>query len=104
MVALFQRRHAGADIDHDPRPLMAEDGREKTFGIGAGAGEFVGVADPTCLDLDQHFPSPGTFQVHRLDHQGLSGGIGDGGSCFHWRKGSLDWPRMCGIWVMVAKC
>ena len=29
--------HAGADLDHDARALVAEDRREEALGIGAGA-------------------------------------------------------------------
>jgi hypothetical protein len=59
MVALLQRRDAGADIDDHARALMAEDGRENALGIGAGPGEFVGVADAGGLDLDQNFAARG---------------------------------------------
>jgi hypothetical protein len=34
---------------------MAEDGREQAFRVGAGKGEFIGVANAGGLDLDQDF-------------------------------------------------
>ena len=54
----FSAGHARAHIDHHARALMAEDRREQAFGIGARAGEFVGVADAGGLDLDQHLARP----------------------------------------------
>src|SRR6185312_12860153 len=45
VIAWLERGNARPDFDHDARALMAEDRRKETFGIGAGAGEFVGVAD-----------------------------------------------------------
>ena len=46
---------------------MAEDHREQTFGIAAGAGELVGMADARRLDLDQHLAELRTFEIDRLD-------------------------------------
>ena len=59
---------------------MPQDGGKQAFRIGAGAGEFVGVADPGGLDLDQHFAGMGPFQVNLLDHQGLARTISNGGA------------------------
>ena len=104
MVAFLQRRHPRPHIHHDAGPFMAENHREQALRVGPGAGEFVGMADAGGLDLHQHLPGPGAFQVHLLDHQGLACGIGDSGFCFHGRKPLRSGTRMCGIWVMVAKC
>ncbi len=83
MVALLQRRHARADIDHDARALMAEDGWKQAFGIGARAGELVGVADAGGLDLDQHLAGLRPLELNRLDHQGFAGLVGHGGAHIH---------------------
>jgi len=42
---------------------MAENRREQSFGIGAGQGEFVGVADPGRLDFDQPSRGPPSWTV-----------------------------------------
>jgi hypothetical protein len=40
------------DIDDHPGALVSKNGGEKALGIGAGAGELVGVANAGRLDLD----------------------------------------------------
>jgi hypothetical protein len=40
---------------------MAENGRETAPRVGAGPGEFVGVADAGGLDLDQNFARARAF-------------------------------------------
>ena len=59
VVALRDRGDARADVDDHARPFVAEDHREQPLGIGARAGELVGVADAGRLDLDQHLPAFG---------------------------------------------
>jgi hypothetical protein len=54
MIAGLQRGHALAHLHHDARALMAEDGREQPFRVGARQREVVGVADAGGLDLDQN--------------------------------------------------
>jgi hypothetical protein len=41
---------------------MAEDRREQALGVGAGQGEFVGVADAGGLDLDQNLAGARPFE------------------------------------------
>jgi hypothetical protein len=79
----LERRHAGADVDHDARAFMAQDGREDAFGVGARERVVVGVADAGGLDLDQHFAELRALQVHGFDGEGLAGFPGDGGFGFH---------------------
>ena len=83
VVALLQRGHAGADIDDDARALVAEDRREQPFRIGAGAGEFVGVADAGRLDLDQHLAGFRPVEIDRLDDEGVAGLVGYRGASVH---------------------
>ena len=45
MIALGQRFHALANLHHDARPFVAHDSGKQAFGIGAGYGEFIGVAN-----------------------------------------------------------
>jgi len=65
----FSEGDACADIDHDPRPLMAENHREQAFRIGAGAGELIGMTDPGRLDLDQHFAGLRAGEIDGFDDQ-----------------------------------
>jgi hypothetical protein len=83
VVAFLHRGDARADVHYDPRALVAEDGREQALGIAARAGEFVGVADPGRLQLDQDLARLGTVEVHGHDLQGFACGNGDGGFGFH---------------------
>ena len=70
VIALLERRHAGADVDHDARALVAEDRRKEALRIRAGARVFVGVADAGRLDLDQHLARLGGSEIDRLDGEG----------------------------------
>jgi hypothetical protein len=83
VVALLERGHAGADVDHDARAFVAEDGREDAFRVGAGERVVVGVADAGGLDLDQHLAELRSFEVDGFDGQRLAGLPGDGGFGFH---------------------
>ena len=69
VIALLQRRHAGADVDHDAGALVAEDRRKQALRIRARAREFVGVADAGRLDLDQHLAGLGSREIDRLDDE-----------------------------------
>jgi len=72
MIPLLHARHARADVDDHDRALMPEDRREKPLGIGAGQGEFVGVADARRLDLDQDFARPRALQIDFRHHERLA--------------------------------
>ena len=71
MVALGERGHTLANLHHDARALMAHDGRKQAFGIGAGNGEFIGVADAGCLDFNQNLAFLRACQVNLNNFQGL---------------------------------
>lgn len=62
---------------------MTENGREYSLGIGSGQCVVVGVADSGRLDLDQHFPEAGAFQIDGFNGQGGAGFPGDGCFGFH---------------------
>ena len=64
VIALFQRGDAAPDIDHHARAFMAENGGEDAFRIGAGEGEFIGVANAGGLDFHQHFALARAFEVY----------------------------------------
>ena len=83
MVALFKRRHVGADVDDDARALVAHDRWKKPFGIGAGNGEVVGMADAAGLDLDEDLTLLGALDVDLDDFQLFPGFEGDSGATFH---------------------
>ena len=74
---------AGPDLDHDSRALMAENGREEAFGIGARTGELVGVADAGRLDLDHDLALARALEAYGLDLQRCSGLVGHGGAYVH---------------------
>jgi hypothetical protein len=57
---------------------MAENGREKPFGIGAGQGEFIGMTDAGRLDFDQHFAGARTLKLHGGDFKRFAWPEGDG--------------------------
>ncbi len=83
VIAHLQAGHAGAHLGHDTRALMAEDCGEDALGVGAGEGEFVGVADAGGLDLDQHLARAWAFDVHRLQAERLARLAGHGGTDLH---------------------
>ena len=69
MVALAQRGHTLADIDHDARALVPQHHRELPFRVGARQRVFVGVADAGRLDLDQHLSFLGTLELDLFDDE-----------------------------------
>jgi hypothetical protein len=73
VVALLHAGHARPDVDDDAGALMAEDGGEQPFGVGAGERELVGVADAGRLDLDQHLAGfrPVELDLGDLERLGL---------------------------------
>ena len=77
MIALLRALVTpGADIHHDARAFMAEDRRKQPFRIGAGTGEFVGVADAGSLDLDQHLAGLRPFELDVFDDKRFARLIG----------------------------
>ena len=62
---------------------MAEDRRKQSFRVGAGQCEFIGVADASGLDFDQHFALARAFELHGRDFQRLAGSDSDGGANIH---------------------
>ena len=84
VVTLLERCHSRADIYDDSRTLVAEDHREEPLGIGARTRELVRVADARRADFDQDFTGLRTVQLDGFHDQRLSGGIGDGGTRFHF--------------------
>ena len=96
MVAGRERRHAGADLDHDARALVSEDRREEPLGIGARERVGVGVTDAGRLDLDQHLAGARPVELDGLDGERLSGAwataarifIGSSSSSAHGRRRS----------------
>jgi hypothetical protein len=72
MIAGFQRPHARAAFDDDAGALMAEDGRENAFRIGAGAGKFVSVADAGRLDFHKAFALARWRNLNGRDFEGFS--------------------------------
>ena len=83
MVAFFDRGHAGPNIDDHARTLMAENGGEEAFRIGAGQSEFICVADAGCLDLDEDFAGTRSIELHGCDFKRFAGRNGDGGTDIH---------------------
>ena len=88
MIALLERGDAGTYIDDDTCAFVTENGREQTFRIGAGPGEFVGVTDSRGLDFDQNFAGLGTIEIHFVDFQGFAGGKCNCSFCFH-----VEYPK-----------
>ena len=83
VVALLQRRDAGADVDDDARAFVAEDHREQAFGIAARTREFIRMADAGRLDLDQHFAGLRAGEIDVDDFERLAGLPGDGSARLH---------------------
>ena len=79
----FERGDALADLDDDARALMAHDGGKQAFGIGAGNGEFIGVANAGGLDFDQHLAFLGAVEINLDDFQRFAFFKGNGGARFH---------------------
>src|SRR6185369_15846422 len=77
VVAAPDGGDAGAEVDDDAGPLMAEDRRKEPLGVGAGTGEFVGVADAGGFELDQHLARPRPIEANRLDRQRRAGAMRD---------------------------
>jgi len=83
VIALLQRRNAGADVDHDACAFMPENRRENTLRVGARQRVVVGVAYPGGLDFDQHFTEFRAVQIDGFDAQRDAGFPGNCGFGFH---------------------
>jgi hypothetical protein len=73
VVALLHARDPRTDIDDDAGALMAQNGGEQPFRIGARERKLVGVADTGGLHLDQNLPGLGSVEVdlHDVERLGL---------------------------------
>ncbi len=85
VIALAHAGHAGADIDHDARALMAENGGKEPLRVGAREGELVGMADAGRLDLDQNLALARAVEIDLHDFERLSGGDERRRRGFSWR-------------------
>ncbi len=83
MVARLDRRDPGSDLAHDPRALMAENGRELALGIEAQKAYRRRCGKPRRHDLDQHLARFRAIEVHSLYGQGRLGLPGDSRTSFH---------------------
>ena len=70
MVANLDVLHAGADLAHDARTLVADHGRQFARAYALDGGE-IGVAEARGGDLDQHLAGTRSVQFHLLDSQGF---------------------------------
>ena len=86
MIAFLERRHARAHIHHHARTLMAEHAGEEPFGVCAGEGVIIRVANAGGFDFDQHFARLRAFEIEFDDFQRLFGGKSDGGAGLHGHK------------------
>jgi hypothetical protein len=83
VVAGLERCDARSNFLHDAGAFMAENGRECTFRVGTGAGEFIGVTDAGGLDLNEDLAFLRSFEIY-LDHfQWLAGFKCDRSPCLH---------------------
>src|SRR5471032_1253344 len=87
MVVLLQGGDARADVDHDARAFMAEDGREQTLRISAGQGVVVGMANAGRPQFDQDLAPPRSCQVYFFYRQRFAGTPRNG--CFGFHGGAL---------------
>jgi hypothetical protein len=83
VVAGHERGHAGADLDDDAGPLVAEHHREQDLGVVAREREGIGVAHAGVRDLHQHLAGARRGDVDFDDFKRFAGSEGDGGSGFH---------------------
>ena len=83
MIAHLEAGHPLAQLDHDARALMAEDGGKDPLGVAARAGELVGVTQPRGLDLHQNLARLRAVKLHIHDLERLPGLHRDGSTCAH---------------------
>ena len=72
MIANRYTGHALADFFHDCAALVTEDRREYTFGVIAGKGECVGVANAGGDIAHQDFARLGPIYVDLFDFKRLA--------------------------------
>jgi len=94
VVARLQPGHAGAHLQHHAGALMAQDGGEQAFGVGAAEGVVVGVADAGGLHFHQHLAVPRAGQVDGFDGERGAGLPGDGSLGLHGDV--LGWMGLAG--------
>src|SRR3546814_5878013 len=63
MVARLERGDPWAGLQYDACALMAQNRREKTFGISARQGVVISMANAGRLDFDQYFAGLGAGQL-----------------------------------------
>lgn len=83
VVAFFQRCHTRSDLDDDAGAFVAEDRRKNPFGVGAGAGEFVGMADSCRLDFNHDLTGLGAIEFDGGDFERFACLKGDSGAYIH---------------------
>ena len=91
VIALFDRRNAGTDIDDDAGAFVAEDRGKQSLRIGARQREFIGVADAGRFDLDQNFAGARAVELDRRHFKRLSWRKGHRGANIHL---SSSWSRL----------
>src|SRR5690606_18370254 len=95
VVARLHAGHSLADLDHDPRALVAQYRGEHALRILARKRERIGMAQRGMGDLHQHLALLRAFEVELDDLQRLSGFESDGGTGLHGVAPAMRWgiPR-----------
>ena len=83
MVALLHRGDARADVNHDARALVAQNGRKQSLGVGARQRELIGMTNAAGPDLHQNFAGARSFKLNMSHGKGLAGLESDGGFNVH---------------------
>ena len=79
----FSDGDAGADLAHNPRAFMAEDGREEALAVEAVERVGVRVTDAGGLDLHKDFSGLRPLKIKLDNLERLLGFERDGGAGFH---------------------
>ncbi len=72
MIARFHTGYPFPYLHDDTRSFMAQNDREKTFGVIARQGKGIGVAYASIRDLDKNFALARRLNVNLNDFQRLS--------------------------------
>ncbi len=80
MVVFLERCDAFADFLDDACAFVSEDGGKESFGVSAGEGVCVGVADSCRFELDEHFACLRGRDGDRLDGEGFLSSVSNGGA------------------------
>ena len=83
MITRLQAGHTWADLDHNTCALVPQNGWKQAFGVGTRQGEFIGVANASCFDLNQNLSGFGAFKVYIHHFQRFTGLNGNGGAGTH---------------------